>query len=107
MTIPIECRELPRRQLRYRLYRIQIQNPVDEEDGIREFFETQLEFDGWHNFAVTWDVGKEGTFPEGHWIAVKRKKSMLQEWEEVVSKHVQEFPVDTIYEENNWKEDDH
>ncbi len=93
MAIPLELRNISRRELRYRLYRLKNQNQVDIEDGIATFFEGQAEFDGWHNFGETWDVGLEGSFPNGHWVAVKRKKSVMQEWEEVVSKHVQEFPV--------------
>lgn len=93
MAVPIKYRGLSRREVRYRLYRIQSGKTVNNKDGLKQFFETQVHFDGWHNFGVTWDVGKEGVFPEGHWIAVKRKKSVLQEWEEIVAKHVQEFPT--------------
>jgi len=96
MAIPMELRELSRRKLRYRLYRIQNGNPVDKDDGIKQFFEGQEEFDGWHNFAVTWDVGKEGEFPKGHWVSVSREKSMMEEWQEVVQDLVQDFPTNDV-----------
>lgn len=94
MAVPKKYRNLSRREVRYRLYRIQSGKIVNAQDGIKKFFESQTHFDGWHNFAITWDVGEEDNFPEGHWLVIKRRKSVLQEWEEVVAQHVQEFPVE-------------
>ena len=91
MAVDKELRTLSRTKLRYRLYRIKNKNEVDPKDGIREYFEGQDEFDGWHNFARTWDVGREGPWPNGHWLAVKRLKSMEQEWNEVLARVAQDF----------------
>ena len=91
MAVSQEIRTLNRSGVRYRLYRIKNNIEMDTEDGIRTFFEGQDEFDGWHNFTVTWDVGTEGEWPNGHWVAVKRRKSMEQEWNEVLARVVSDF----------------
>lgn len=91
MAVPKKIKTMNRSTLRYRLYRIKNKNEVDEKDGIRDFFESQDCFDGWHNFSKTWDVGEEGQWPHGHWLAVWREKSMEQEWNEILARVVQDF----------------
>lgn len=92
MAISQELRKLSRRKLRYILFRIQNGNPVDGSDDIKTFFEFQDRFDGWHNFTNTWDVGKEGEWPEGHWVAVGTKKSAKDSWDEKMLELVRDFP---------------
>lgn len=51
-----EIRSLSSKALRYRLYRIMNNVPLDPFDGVQEFFEKEENFGGWENFAITWDV---------------------------------------------------
>lgn len=91
MAIEKTLRGLSRSELRYRLYRIKNKIEIDPLDGVKEYFEGQDEFDGWHNFTKTWDVGEEAAWPNGHWLAIKRHKSMEQEWNEVLARVAQDF----------------
>lgn len=56
---------MTRRQLRYRLYRIRTANTGGPGHGqtkaFREGWEGQEHFDGWENFALTWDVNADGS----------------------------------------------
>jgi hypothetical protein len=94
MAVKLDVRELNRRKLRYRLFRIQNGIPVDSEDGLQGYFETQPEFDGWHNFNKTWDVGLEGKWPNGHFSAVALKKSYEERWNEKLLELAQDWPFD-------------
>jgi hypothetical protein len=89
-----DVRELGRRKVRYRLYRIQSGDLVDSNDGLKAHFESQDEFDGWHNFGVTWDTGDEGEWPEGHFLAVPLEESLEAQWQKTVLGLVKDFPTD-------------
>jgi len=89
-----DVRELGRRKVRYRLYRIQAGDLVDSKDGLKAHFESQDEFDGWHNFGVTWDTGDEGEWPEGHFLAVPLAESLEAQWQKTVLGLVKDFPTD-------------
>lgn len=94
MAVNLETRELNRRHLRYRLFRIQNDIPVDPEDGLQGYFEGQRYFDGWHNFNKTWDVGAEGKWPNGHFLAVSLQKSAEDTWNDTLLGLAQDWPVD-------------
>jgi hypothetical protein len=94
MAVKLDVRELNRRKLRYRLFRIQNGIPVDSEDGLQGYFETQAAFDGWHNFNRTWDVGVEGKWPNGHWQTVPLTKSAEERWNEKLLELAQDWPFE-------------
>lgn len=94
MAVNLETRALGRRKIRYMLFRIQNEIPVDREDGLREYFEGQLHFDGWHNFNKTWDVGTESTWPNGHFLAVPLKRSAEDKWNDKLLELAQDWPFD-------------
>lgn len=89
----MDVRELGRRKVRYRLYRIKSEDPLAD-DGLKGHFESQPEFDGWHNFGVTWDTGKEGEWPDGHFVAVPLKESLEASWQKTLLGLVEDFPVE-------------
>lgn len=72
-----------RKDVRYRLYRLRTEKEglaaSGQEDDFRERFESQPGFDGWLNFAMTWDVA----FDDPYRI-VSRRHSEVEEWEEVL-----------------------
>lgn len=84
MPVKKDVRGLGRRKIKYRLYRIQAGSIVDSHDGLKAHFESQDEFDGWHNFGKTWDVGAEGGWPEGHFVAVPLEESLEQTWQKTL-----------------------
>lgn len=94
MPVKKDVRELGRRKVRYRLYRIQSGDLVDPKDGLKSHFESQDEFDGWHNFGVTWDTGGEGEWPDGHFVAVPLEESLEATWQRTLLGLVQDFPAD-------------
>ena len=94
MAVKLDIRELDRRKLRYRLFRIQNGIPVDLEDGLQGYFEGQRHFDGWHNFNKTWDVGAESNWPNGHFLAIPLKKSYEESWNEKLLELAQDWPFD-------------
>lgn len=93
MAVPLKLRELPRRKLRYRLFRIQNGIPLDDSNEIQSYFEGQPAFDGWHNFTVTWDVGHQGKWPNGHWKAAKLRVSAEESWNETLLEYAQDWPL--------------
>jgi len=81
---------LNRRQIRYWLYKIKgsltersdgtfTTLPEDIPSGFQESYEEQHGFDGWGNFAVTWDV--ELHDPE---VLVSRLFSEEEEWHRII-----------------------
>lgn len=92
MPVKKDVRGLGRRKIKYRLYRIQQGDLVDPKDGLKAHFESQDEFDGWHNFSRTWDVGPEGEWPEGHFIAVHLKESLEATWQKTLLGLAQDPP---------------
>lgn len=100
MPVKKDVRELGRRKVRYRLYRIQSEKLVDKNDGLKAHFESQDEFDGWHNFGVTWDVGDESEWPEGHFIAVPLSESLEATWQKTLLGLVQDFPEPELESED-------
>jgi hypothetical protein len=81
----VEGRELraQRKNIRYRLYRLRTEkeglSASGETDDFRQRFENQAGFDGWLNFAVTWDVAFEDPYR-----IVSRRLSQEEEWNEVL-----------------------
>lgn len=93
-VVPVDqdVRKLGRRKLRYRLYRIKTGVPIDPSDGLKEHYESQDEFDGWHNFGVTWDTGAAGEWPEGHFLAVPLAESLETTWQKTLLGLAQDPP---------------
>ena len=92
MPVDPDTRKLGRRKLRYRLYRIKTGTPL-QDDGLKAHFESQPQFDGWHNFGVTWDTGASGTWPDGHFTAVPLRESLEAAWQKTLLGLVQDLPV--------------
>ena len=92
MPVTSDARKLSRRKLRYRLYRIASGDPLAS-DGLKKHFESQDEFDGWHNFGVSWDTGPAGTWPEGHFVAQPLTESLEAQWQRTLLGLVREFPA--------------
>jgi len=72
-----------RRDTRYKLYTIRTcvgkALPITESAEFLQNFQTQLGFDGWDKFAITWDVSLNDPFK-----VVSRKFSEIEEWENTV-----------------------
>jgi len=74
-----------RRESRYKLYKIRY--AIDKDKKIpkayskkfRKSYEEQVGFDGWHNFAITWDVALHDPA-----TVVSRMFSEAEEWERTV-----------------------
>lgn len=93
-----------RKQIRYRLFRLRSE-AVDEIEfddtpkGFKKFYADQKWFDGWENFAVTWDVGDpENPEPRGSGDpleVVPRYMSIEEEWEETLADHIRSDTIGT------------
>lgn len=75
---------LERRKVRYALYCMRSKQegktlPNDFDSTLPSKFEEQDGFDGWKNFAITWDVALHDTYK-----VVSRHFSEAEEWERVV-----------------------
>jgi len=72
-----------RKNVRYRLYRIQkefLGGPASgDSEGLREKFEADPNFKGWRWFSVTWDVALDDPFR-----IVRRDISVEEEWNEII-----------------------
>lgn len=72
-----------RKDVRYKLYRIQTEtnggaaSQVDED--FKEKFEVQDMFEGWRLFGINWDVSMEDPYRVVH-----RVKSLSEEWDELI-----------------------
>ena len=82
-----KIKDMPRSDIRYRLYRLRENIELDPNDGIREYYEAQPGFMGWTQFANKWDIGK-GEGPEKFKI-VRKLLTELEEWEAIVRQHTQ------------------
>lgn len=91
MPVDKDVRSFRRRDIRYRLYRIRSGDPVAD-DGLKSHFESQDDFDGWHNFAVTWDVGEEAEWPDGHFVVVRLRQSLQEKWQRTLLGLAEEPP---------------
>ena len=80
-----KIKDMPRTDIRYRLYRLRNNKEVDPNDGIREYYEAQPGFSGWNKFAIDWDIGQD----ENRFKIKRRLLSELEEWEAVVRQHTQ------------------
>lgn len=58
-------------------------------DKLIEYFESMPEFEGWHNFGVTWDVKKNDPLS-----IFFRDFSVNQEWDATMRRVVPELPID-------------
>lgn len=75
---------LERRNIRYALYCMRSKQegknmPEDFDYNLTDKFEKQDGFDGWKNFATTWDVALDNPYS-----VVSRHFSEAEEWERVV-----------------------
>lgn len=96
---------LTRRRVRYRCFRLRSEASEGKElpdvipDGFKEYFEAQKWFDGWANFAVTWDVGDpmdpERRGSDDPLKAVPRYLSVWEEWDEEIEAHVKSDTIST------------
>jgi hypothetical protein len=72
-----------RKNVRYRLYRIQkefLGGPASEDsDGLRAKFEADPAFRGWRWFGITWDVSLDDPFR-----IVRRDISVEDEWNAII-----------------------
>ena len=82
-----KIKDMPRSDIRYRLYRLRNQKEVEPNDGIREYYEAQPGFMGWPQFANKWDIG-QGEGPEKFKI-IRKLLTELEEWEAIVKQHTQ------------------
>lgn len=78
-----KIKDMPRSDIRYRLYRIRNDKEVDPNDGIRDYYEAQPGFTGWNDFAIRWDIGNG----DDRFKIKRRLLSELEEWEAVVRQH--------------------
>lgn len=58
-------------------------NHFDVPVGFKESFESQVDFRGWVNYHVTWDVD-----PDDLWKVVALEKSLEQQWHDDLEKVV-------------------
>jgi len=79
-----KIKDMPRSDIRYRLYRLRVNKEVDANDGIREYYEAQPGFRGFDRFAVEWDIGID----EERFTIKRRLLSELEEWEAIVRQHI-------------------
>lgn len=77
---------LKRRKIRYFMYRLRTLEeknhdimPKNVPEGFVELYESQHGFDGWANFAVTWDISLHDTE-----LVMSRMFSEAEEWERIV-----------------------
>lgn len=77
---------LTRREARYKLYKIRYAlekgkklSNAKKAKKEREFYEDQVGFDGWENFAMSWDVALHN--PD---VIVSRMFTETEEWERTV-----------------------
>lgn len=88
---------MTRREIRYLLARIrsQLQGVCEDvpelPEGFKETFEGQPAFRGWAAYTVTWDVCEDD-----QWLVVPLKKSLEDEWHELLMEVVPELPVELI-----------
>lgn len=72
-----------RKEIRYRLYRIQkefLGGPAAEDStGLKQQFESNPGFMGWRWFGVTWDVAMDDPMR-----IVRRDISVAEEWEQII-----------------------
>jgi len=91
---------MTRRQLRYWLFRFKTETEEDgvsaegSPEGLREKFEDMEWFQGWANFGITWDVHLE----DFHRI-IPLKKSLAEQWDEILEKTVPELVKDETHVE--------
>lgn len=84
------------KEIRYRLFQLKDQAEREVEipelpEDFKESFEEQDAFRGWINFGVKWDVDEKDP-----WKIVKRKKSIEEEWNEVLLEKVPEIPASVL-----------
>lgn len=100
-----------RRKVRYICFRLQTQHDPEAPDrkakdipkGFRKYFENQDWFDGWENFAKTWDVGgadsdfaesKDENGSDSPLVVVPRWLSVWEENEDEVNSWVREHEIE-------------
>ena len=81
-----KIKDMPRSDIRYKLYRLRNGNEVDPNDGIRVYYESLPNFGGFEKFAIRWDIGSG----ENRFKIKRRLLSELEEWEAVVRQHTNE-----------------
>ena len=93
--------ELTKRNIRYICFRIQTElgggaKANKERDGIMQFvgdvrnhMESQKDFDGWGNFAKTWDVDEKSPL-----TVILRKSSIQNNWNNFLKRQAKELPTE-------------
>ena len=80
-----KIKDMPRSDIRYRMYTLRNGKQFDLTQEIKEYYEAQPGFTKWSDFAIKWDIPKtEG--PEKFKI-VKRLLSENEEWDAIVRQH--------------------
>lgn len=86
-----------RKDVRYRLYRVQKEKEgkfrSDADEDFVKHFEKDPNFGGWKWFGFNWDVRLDNP-----WVCIHREKSLQQEWDDVVqAKYPQLLPDGGIH----------
>lgn len=92
-----------KRRVRYYCFAMQ-RKASGEQDKVRvpkkmiDYFESMPQFEGWKNFAGTWDV--EASNPLKIFF---RNFSVHEEWDATMRRVVPELPVDRVFRQNGPK----
>lgn len=90
-----------KRKVRYLCYCMKRKHS-GESDNMRvpekfiEYYQSHKGFEGWTNFAVTWDV-----VPEEPHVLYARTFSVEEEWNATIRRVVPELPVDRIWRQGD------
>ena len=81
-----KIKNMPRSDIRYRLYILRNGKECEGTDEIKEYYSAQSGFTGWEDFAMKWDIGKgEG---EGKFKIVRKLLTEFEEWDAIVRQHL-------------------
>lgn len=84
------------RKIRFNLYALKRleengEDHIEVPSAIKEYYESQSNFEGWKGFSEIWDIKKED--PKEIYF---RDFSVQEEWEATLRRVVPELPVDRI-----------
>jgi hypothetical protein len=87
-----EYENLPRRQVRYWCFRFKTEadggvSAQGAPRGLKQRLEKEDAFEGWKNFAVTWDVDEDEPL-----VAIPRNFSVWEEWGRTLERVVKPLP---------------
>lgn len=84
-----------KRKIRYWCYRLQAEatggnSSKGKPAGLKPYYEKQKWFDGWENFAITWDVEADDPF-----TTKPRWESVHEEWERTLEEELRANKIQT------------